>query len=469
METGETNLNSSWVIRWLSFFWRIIARPLLAFVLGILVVSGIGILAVERTVSGTLLDAGFYSGILAEHDAYNRLYDEILPDPETRRMVEGDLTNAVGNVGMVTYDDIVMLLESIAPPEYLRDQTENMIGDVFDYANGDTDRLEVYVDLVPALERVKPVLIAYVQRRIDEIREDPPETTGCSPAHLDQLASGYVEVYRDIAVGNAPPSLPSISVLSEPCRILLFEAAFGVSEVAAFLPGDPVLERAGLDPRMVNGLQGRRDEIRSAVVAGDTKGALKAAVPPLVSPVLDDGIGQFRAEFLDDSGRMDLIDQLTSGGQPDAAEFRADADEIRQTFLEWRSRARVLGAALVIGGSLLMFMIYLPQWTNGLRRLGARLTFVSAAGFIGVAFVGARVLEGQLPRLLDHLLTNRAADMEDIPPSLTALIGDLAGSAAGQLAQGPKGVFIAVLIMSATLLALSFIPVLVRRLRPPPA
>ena len=67
--------------RWLSSIWRVIVRPLLAFVLGIMLVSGIGILAVERTVSGTLLDASFYSGILVENDAYNRLYDEILPDP----------------------------------------------------------------------------------------------------------------------------------------------------------------------------------------------------------------------------------------------------------------------------------------------------------------------------------------------------------------------------------------------------
>ena len=465
--TGGTDGNSAWWVRWLSFVWRRIVRTLLAFVLGIMVVSGIGVLVVERTISTTLLDAGFYTNILAEHDAYNRLYDEVLPDPETRSMVEGDLTNAVGNVEIVTYDDIVMLLGSIAPPEYLREQTEKMIGNVVDYANGDTDRLEVYVNLAPALtlERVKPVLIAYVQRRIDEIREEPPESTLCSPAHLDELASGYVEVYREIAVGNAPPSLPSISVLSEPCRILLFEVAFGASEVAAFLPGDPMLERAGLDPRMVEGLQGRREEIRSAVVAGDTKGALKVAVPPLLSPVLDEGIGQFRAEFLDDSGRMDLIDQLTSGGQPDAAEFRADADEFRQTSLEWRSRARVMGVALVIGGSLLMFLIYLPEWNLGLRRLGALLTFVGAAGFIGVLFVGTRVLEGQLPRLLEYLLANRATGVEDFPPSLTALIGDLAGSAAGRLAQGPKEVFLAVLIMGAALLAASFIPILVRWLR----
>ena len=380
-------------------------------------------------------------------------------------MVEGYLANAIGKVEIVTYDDMVMLLEGIAPPEYLHDQTEKVIGNVVNYANGDTDRLELYVDLSPALERVKPALIAYLQQRIDEIPEEPPETVGCSTAHLEQLADGYVDVYQEIAVGKTPASLPSISVLSETCRVLVFEAVYGESELAAFLPGDPVLERAGLDPRMVKGLQDRREEIRSAVVAGDTKGALKAAVPPLVSPALDDGIGQFRADLLGDSGRMELIDQLMSGGQPDAAEFRAVVDEFRQTFLEWRSRARVLGVAFVIGGSLLMFLIYLPQWTNGLRRLGACLTFVGAAGFIGVVFVGARVLEGQLPRLLEYLLTNRAAGMERFPPSLTALIGDLAGSAAGRLAQGPKEVFLAVLIIGAALLAASFMPVLVRRLR----
>ena len=116
----------------------------------------------------------------------------------------------------------------------------------------------------------------------------------------------------------------------------------------------------------------------------------------------------------------------------------------------------------MLGGIALTFLIYLPDWKVGLRRLGTRLAVVGALGFIGVAFVVARVLEAQLPGILENALIT---SVEGFPPSLAALIGDLAGSSAGQLAEGTRWVFLALLAVGAAALLGLCLPRLVRWFR----
>ena len=134
---------------------------------------------------------------------------------------------------------------------------------------------------------------------------------------------------REIEARRAPRSIPSLKSLTQSCRELIFDAAYGT-----YLAGDG--GASGLDSRMVKGLQDRREEIRAAIVAGDAKEALKASVPAIVPPILEDEISKFRATYLDDD-RIELID-LAAPGEAEAAEIRADVERFRQSFLEWRSR-----------------------------------------------------------------------------------------------------------------------------------
>ncbi len=440
---------------WPSFLFSVIIRPLLTIILGIAVFVGVGLLMAERVLSTKLLNAEFYTGIITEHDTYNRIYDEILVDEEVRGISEEHLP-----IEVVSHEDLVMIIQGIAPPEYLREQVEGGINDTVDYFNEDAERLQIYLELGPALERVKPVFLAYIQQRIDEIPEDQPGEPECTPNRVKQLADRFMDIYREIAAGKEPDSIPSIVALSQPCRVFIFEAVYGASEIVTLLTGEALVEGASLGPRAVKGLQERREEIRSEVVAGDTGGALKAAVPPLVSPILDDGIERLRAE-LDDSDRIDLIDFLAeSGGESTADEFRADMDESRQRLLQGMSRARTWTMLFLIGGPILMVLIYLPRLSAGLRWLG--VTLAAAGGVsIGGCFVTAKILESVLPGRLEIPLEDVGGG---VPPSLAALTSDFVASAARQLAQGAAEVAVIVLIAGAAALAASFIPLLYRRL-----
>jgi hypothetical protein len=95
-----------------------------------------------------------------------------------------------------------------------------------DYLNEDAETLEVYVDLGPPLDRVKPTLLAYIDRRIDAVPEEDPGLPECTPDRVSQVANHYLEVFSNLAAGEVPTALPSLKAISRPCRILIFDLAF---------------------------------------------------------------------------------------------------------------------------------------------------------------------------------------------------------------------------------------------------
>ena len=268
----------------MSFLFRWFVRPLLTFTLGLVVFLAVGILTVDRLVSSKLLNADFYADVIAEQDTYNRIYDEV--------MLEDDVRQASARLfptELVSHEDIVGILRDIAPPEYLREQAEGVIDAIIEYLREDdsgseTDdarELRIYVDLGPALARVKPVGVGYIQRRIDGIPEEQPDDPQCTPARVIQTGERYSELYNEVAAGRAPGSIPSIKGLTKPCREFVFDAAFGAPELTMPFGDDGLLDHAGLDPRIVRGLRENEDAIRAEFVAGNMREALKAAAPTL--------------------------------------------------------------------------------------------------------------------------------------------------------------------------------------------
>ena len=264
----------------MSFLFRWIIRPLLTFILGLVVVVAVGILTVDLLVSNKLLNADFYAEIIAQHDAYNRIYDEVMLDDGVRqasaRLVPTEL---------VSHEDLVGIFRDVAPPEYLRAQVEGVIGSIIEYLRGDDDaqgpdngrQPQVHVEVGPALARVEPVAVDYIRGRIDRIPEEQPDNPACTPARMIQLGERYSDLYDEIAAARAPGSIPSIKELTEPCREFVFDAAFGAPELTMPFGGGGLLAHAGLDARTVQGLRENEEAIRAEFVAGDMREALKAA------------------------------------------------------------------------------------------------------------------------------------------------------------------------------------------------
>ena len=183
-------------------------------------------------------------------------------------------------------------------------------------------------------------------------------------------------------------------------------------------------------------------------------------MPALVSPVVDDEVERFRAEWLDEGDRLEIIDFLAAqGGRTAANEFRANMDLFRAVLLEAKDLARTWGMVLLIVGSLLMLVINLPGLSGGMRWLGASLTIAGV-----LYFSGAKILQSMITDWTARTMEEVTGREPDFPLSLTELASDLLESGAHQLADGVTGTSLIVLIAGTVVFGASFFVPLGRRL-----
>ena len=425
-------------------------RPIATIILAILICLGFFLSVVERSVSGKLLNDDFYARVLDEQDAYIRLYDQVLRDEEMGEIVHEHL---LGGREIVSHEEFIEIIEDISPPEALQRHTERLLSQAARYMNGDSRRLELYIDVSRELEQVKPALLSFVEERIDRIPLSREEGPGCSPMRITNLAQGYVDRAKTLRDGEVPESIPSLEALSPQCRQLISDLAF-----------DDLLKSSGLEGRGVEGLIDRSEDIRGAFVMGDTHAAIISIVIPLVTPIVDDMVADVREE-LDDRERLELVDQLAEySGEEAADELRDAAKDMRRWVLRGASLARNLGWPLLLGGSVLLVLIHIPRVSAGIRWLGATLIIVGGLGLIVLKFV-----QSALPARVDLLVDSVSATVPDFPVSLTELISDIAVSIISQLAKGAADMSLIALAAGVALFVGSFLTWFIRRLRPGPS
>ena len=431
---------------------RLVATP----ILGTVIFIGFLLLMLENNLSNKLLNAGFYTETMAGQDTYNRIYGEVLVDPA----IENTLRGLLGDIQVVSHQDIVGLLREILPPEYLQSQSEGAIRRSVDYYSGEAETLDLHIDLGPALDRVGPTLFAYIDRRIDELPEEDPVPAECTPDQVTRLAERFRAAFGNLTAGAVPSAIPSIKGIAEPCRILIFGAAF-----------EHLVNDDSLDPRVKQGLQSNRAEIREEFVAGDTHGVLKQAARPLAAPLMADALDRIRAK-LDDQDRLDVIEQLAKWSQGPTEEqlraeiereeqLRAEIERTRQAFARYRLLGQTWAIVILVGGAVVMGILYLPNLSAALRYPGISL-FMTGVVFFGVGkFAESRVLDW-LTALVDRI----TRQVPDIPGSIVNLGSDLLISFGRQLTDGFATHALPLLIVGVVLIAGSFFMMVVRRLIP---
>jgi hypothetical protein len=408
------------------------------------VVVFVGFLLLLLTnISDKLLSADFYNEIIAGENTYNRIYDEVLLDEE----LEGTRNDLLGEVRIASDQDIVNLLRDIIPPEYVQSQVEGAIGRAVDYFNEDSQTLDLYVDLGPVLDNVEPALFGYIDRRIDELREEELGRQECTPQRVIEVAGRFKSSLEELSTGQVPGGIPSLKAFDPLCRFAVFELAF-----------EQVVAQSGLGERAKQGLSEHRQEIQRQFVAGESKQVLKAAARPLADPLIDDAIGQIRNE-LDGQDRLDLIHRMAAwNGELTETQIRQNVGDARN----WVSLARKFGKpialAMLIAGALLMALLYFPSLKNALRWPGLTLLLT------GIFFlVAAKLMESQVPDRLRELVEEDAAGLGGVPASVNDLGGDLLVSFGKHLTGGLDGPALAVLIIGAVLFVASFFVFLLRR------
>ncbi len=418
-----------------------ILRSAVALVLGVVVFVGF-LLLLLTNFSDKLLNADFYNEIIAGENTYNRIYDEVLLDKD----LEGTRNGLLGEVQVVSDQDMVSLLRQIIPPEYLQSQVEGAIGRTAGYFKEDAETLDLYIDLGPPLDNVKPALFSYIDRRIGALREEELGRLECTPQRVIEVAGRFRSSLEDLSTGQVPGAIPSIKGFDPLCRLLVFELTF-----------DLVVAQSGLDERAKQGLRDRRQEIERQFVDGESKQMLKVAAQPLAAPLIDDAIGQIRNE-LDGQDRLDLIHRIAVWNDDlTETQIRENAGEART----WVSRARKFGKsvalAMLIGGAALLGLVHFPSLKGALRWPGLTLMLTGL-----VFLVIGKVLESQAPDRLRELVERGSGGTGSVPSSVNALGGDLLVSFGKHMVGGIDGLALAVLIIGAVLFGASFFVFLLR-------
>ncbi len=104
-------------------------------------------------VNATFLEPAFYTSTLDRLDAYEFIYDEVLPEALSDTGLAGD-----GNALGLTSDKLVGYLETALPPAWLQQQTETVLNAVVPYLNGGADTFSITVRLDDRVEAVSGVL-----------------------------------------------------------------------------------------------------------------------------------------------------------------------------------------------------------------------------------------------------------------------------------------------------------------------
>ena len=119
-------------------------------------------------------------------------------DPE----FEDETENLLGDFD-VSREDIATVAREIFPPAYLQGQVETGLDGVIDYLNEDSDDPNLFIDLGPPLDNVKPALFRYIDKRIDDLDETPINT-------FEELEQEVEALFRTVEDGKIPTSIPSI-------------------------------------------------------------------------------------------------------------------------------------------------------------------------------------------------------------------------------------------------------------------
>ena len=414
-------------------------RSVAALILALAVFAGFCLWLVLNQVSGKLLDPAVYADALAAADAYPRLYSDLLAGPAGQRWAR----DLLGEGLPVADANLIALMQEIAPPEYLQGQVEGNLHRAAAYFREETEPLDLYLELAEPLARMTPAALNYLDRRIDQLEVVEPELlsnplTGADYARaLGESLNGLI--FRQ----SIPETLPSIRILPEPLRPAAFDLV--MSQLPDYL---------ALPPPARADLAAAAPELRAQFTAGNTRPFLKAATRAIAKPVLERELAAALATAgLDDQSRLPLLPLLAAVmGYPSAGELSAELDRLRQDFNRFLNRGRLISLAVVLLGTALLGLLYLPNLARCLRWPGITWLLSGLAAF-GLGWLATSALPGAAAEGLRRLLESDAA----VSPAAVNLLADLAQELAAGLLAGIGNGGLALALLGAVLLTLAYV------------
>ncbi|MFG2194091.1 hypothetical protein [Streptomyces sp. NPDC048639] len=378
--------------------WRRRAVCWLAFLS--VVVSTVA-LAAAATARSTALNPAYYEEVLDEQRAYDRLYDEVLVDPQSSEATGHILARLPVPQGIVTSN-----IKNVLPPEAVRALAEQQIGNAVGYLRGDRPALRLTADLRPVLANFEDLIRIYFGDLIAAVDEWPADDVDAAAAGLRGTADALPAA--PVRQAAAFPALPAGVIAPQ-------DVPAAAEALLSFLP-DTARER--LRPGL------------TAALGGEGRPA-----PTLAGPPSDGRFASGNVVLHREGTRWQVVADLEDQDRDGVALVRKARSIARLGLGPVQTAAVILGVA----GLLALWAAVPGTYARRLTALGAATT---AGGVLAAAAAGA-----------GRIVAARAmpAPSASWPPSLARLVEDVQTTAADRLLQA--GLLAALVPVTAGLLA----------------
>ena len=122
--------------------------------------------------------------LLRETDAYDLLYDEVIA-PAVRSSLGGSIALPIGIA--LTDDEVLTALREVAPPDWVKAQTERVIDEASPYLVGRADEFAVTISLADNKRRAQQVIADLTSTKLKEAAGRLPE---CTASQVGDILSG---------------------------------------------------------------------------------------------------------------------------------------------------------------------------------------------------------------------------------------------------------------------------------------
>jgi hypothetical protein len=364
-------------------------------------VVGFVLVSLVVVVRGRLLDTDLYSSALVRADAYERVYTEVLADPEFADLQE-DLLGGFGLEGSNATQVRTLATSSLRlglPPSTLRRGTETFIDAVLGYLRGDTARLDGDVDVAEVLGRVHESGVAWVHSRLAAVTALNAPTAEAYRAAVDSFADR-------LAAGTMPDTIP------------VTEGA----EIDAAQVLDAILDRLGpaVDPLL-------REQVRAAALSGNERDALIEASTQWMAGHEAETTAELRAS-LEAHRELDVISELADRAGRSKNAIVGQLNTVRDA-------ARWLGLPTALAGVALMAgsaggIVWLNR--RHMRRVGYLLAAAAIAS--GLAIVVLWTVATTIVGAPLEPATGTGPGTWGLPAGLRSLLADIEATLADALA-----------------------------------
>ena len=405
-------------------------KVVISLVLGLMIFLGVLSYLTTHALHSHFLSEEFYFEHFSENGAYNRLYDAVLV-PETKNQIrENERATFLGNI-QLEEEDVDPLIKGILPPPELRRQVEAGVRGAVQYLNEEIDPVtgepievpNVYIDFRPIIGTeipppaevepvegtAKPTLVRFLAQEIRTNLTILPPVEGTDEERVQALSEGLADTLIRLQDPRFPITAPSlVGVAAE-------------ERPAAYQQAKELARERGLSPEILGYLDDLDQEIDVALALPDSREslteALVVAMAPLASPLIQNGLDEFRDNQLDKQDRFDPLGKIAKNRGVGKDEVLRDVEGYRGWLTWGKAAGSWAGILAIVAFSVLLGLFQLPGLKGFIGWPGLAI-LLSGAAFLGLALILKSQLRGMFASFLEvgHVgcdgLVGRAAEVE---------------------------------------------------------